>query len=205
MDCSMRGFPVLHYPPDFAQVHVHWVGDAIQLSHPLPFSSPFAFNLSQYQSFFQWVFGTHVFAIQFVFGLQCICNTIPKHCQSNTSAPWCEELTHWKRPWCWERLKAGGEVDDRGWDDWMASMDMSLSKLREIVKDRGSQVCCSPWGHKESDTTEQLNSNNFSVLRLLHGPLSHLYMTTGKPIALTIRTFVSKVISPLFTTCLGLS
>ena len=34
---------------------------------------------------------------------------------------WCEELTHWKRPWCWERLKAGGEGDDRGWDGWMAS------------------------------------------------------------------------------------
>ena len=34
---------------------------------------------------------------------------------------WCKELTHWKRPWCWERLKAGGEGDDRGLDDWMAS------------------------------------------------------------------------------------
>ena len=32
-----------------------------------------------------------------------------------------EELTHWKRPWCWERLRAGGEGDDRGWDGWMAS------------------------------------------------------------------------------------
>ena len=32
-----------------------------------------------------------------------------------------EELTHWKRPWCWERLKAGGEGDDRGWGGWMAS------------------------------------------------------------------------------------
>ena len=31
------------------------------------------------------------------------------------------ESTHWKRPWCWERLKAGGEGDDRGWDGWMAS------------------------------------------------------------------------------------
>ena len=37
-------------------------------------------------------------------------------------AIWCEELTHWKRPWCWERLKAGGEGDGRGWDDWMASL-----------------------------------------------------------------------------------
>ena len=40
----------------------------------------------------------------------------------NTSATWYEELTHWKRPWCWERLKAGGEGDNRGWDGWMASL-----------------------------------------------------------------------------------
>ena len=40
---------------------------------------------------------------------------------SNTSAIWCEELTHLKRPWCWERLRAGGEGDDKGWDGWMAS------------------------------------------------------------------------------------
>ena len=38
---------------------------------------------------------------------------------SNTLATWCKELTHLKRPWCWERLKAG-EGDDRGWDGWMA-------------------------------------------------------------------------------------
>ena len=37
-------------------------------------------------------------------------------------ATWCEELTHFKRPWCWERLRAGGEGDDRGLDGWMASM-----------------------------------------------------------------------------------
>ena len=40
---------------------------------------------------------------------------------SNTLATWCEELTHWKIAWCWERLKAGGEGDDRGCDGWMAS------------------------------------------------------------------------------------
>ena len=39
----------------------------------------------------------------------------------NTLATWCEELTSLKRPWCWERLRAGGEGDDRGWDGWMAS------------------------------------------------------------------------------------
>jgi len=40
---------------------------------------------------------------------------------SNTLVAWCEELIHWKRPWCWERLKTGEEGDDRGWDGWMAS------------------------------------------------------------------------------------
>ena len=40
---------------------------------------------------------------------------------SNTLATSCEELTHWKRPWCWEGLGAGREGDDRGWDGWMAS------------------------------------------------------------------------------------
>ena len=40
---------------------------------------------------------------------------------SNTLATWCEELSHWKRPQCRERLRAGGEVSDRGWGGWMAS------------------------------------------------------------------------------------
>ena len=41
---------------------------------------------------------------------------------SKTLTIWCKELTHWKRPWCWERLKAGGEGDDRGQNGWMASL-----------------------------------------------------------------------------------
>ena len=40
---------------------------------------------------------------------------------ANTLATWCKEPTHWKKSWCWERLRAGGEGDDRGWDGWMAS------------------------------------------------------------------------------------
>ena len=55
MDCSMPGFPVLHCLPEFAQTHIHWVGDAIQPSHPLLSPSPAAFNLSQHQGLLQWV------------------------------------------------------------------------------------------------------------------------------------------------------
>ena len=51
MDCSTPGFPVLHYLPEFAQTHVHWVGDAIQPSHPLSSPSPPAFNLSSIRVF----------------------------------------------------------------------------------------------------------------------------------------------------------
>ena len=80
---------------------------------------------------------------------------------SNTLSTWCKELTHWKRPWCWERLKAGGKEGNRGWDGWMAS---STQWTRVWANSRrwwrtGSFMCCSPWGHKESDKTEQLNSN----------------------------------------------
>ena len=81
---------------------------------------------------------------------------------SNILATWWEELTHWKRPWCWERLRARGEGGDRGWDGWMASpssMDMNLNKLQEIgsLLKQGSLVCCSPWGCRESDMTWWLN------------------------------------------------
>ena len=55
MDWSTPGFPVLHRLQEFAQTHVHWVGDAIQPSHPLSPPSPPAFSLSQHQGLFQWV------------------------------------------------------------------------------------------------------------------------------------------------------
>ena len=59
MDCSMPGFPASRYLSEFAQTHVHWVGDTFQPSHPLLSPSPPAFNLSQHQGLFQWVSSSH--------------------------------------------------------------------------------------------------------------------------------------------------
>ena len=57
--CSTPGFPVLHCLLEFAQTHVHWVSNAIQPSHPLPYPCPPAFNLFQHQGLFQWVSSSH--------------------------------------------------------------------------------------------------------------------------------------------------
>ena len=59
--CSMPGCSVLHYFLEFAQIHAHWVGDAIRPSHPLSSPSPLALNLSQYQSLFQWATSSWIF------------------------------------------------------------------------------------------------------------------------------------------------
>ena len=74
----------------------------------------------------------------------------------NTLATWCEELTHLKRPWCWERLKAGREGDYRGWDGWMAS---PTQWMWVWVNSRswwwtGRPGMLQSMGCKESDTTE---------------------------------------------------
>ena len=59
MDCSTPGLPVHHQLPEFTQTHVHWVGDAIQPSHPLLSPSPPTLSLSQHQGLFRWVSSSH--------------------------------------------------------------------------------------------------------------------------------------------------
>ena len=68
MDSSTPGLPVPHHLPEFAQVHVHWIDDAIQPSQPLSPSS--AFNVSQHQGLFQWVGCLHQVAKVLEFQLQ---------------------------------------------------------------------------------------------------------------------------------------
>ena len=82
---------------------------------------------------------------------------------SSTLATSWEELTHWKRFWCWEGLGAGGEGDDRGWDGGRES-----EWTPGVGDGQGSLVCCNSWGSKESDMTKWLNwteniDNNNSI------------------------------------------
>ena len=75
--------------------------------------------------------------------------------------PWCEEPTHWRRPWCWERLKAGREEGDRGWDGWMASPTrwtwVWASSGRQWRTGKPSRL--QPTGWQRVDMTEQLKTN----------------------------------------------
>ena len=70
MNCSMPGLPVHHQFLESTETHVHWVGDAIQPSHPLSSPSPPALNLSQHQGLFQWVSSSHQVAKVLEFQLQ---------------------------------------------------------------------------------------------------------------------------------------
>ena len=71
MDYSTPGFPALHRLLQFAQTHVHWVGDAIQPSHPMSPPSPPTLNLFQHQGLFQWVSSSHQVAKVLEFQYQC--------------------------------------------------------------------------------------------------------------------------------------
>ena len=52
---------------------------------------------------------------------------------ADTLATWCEELTHWKRLWCWEKSRAGGEEGDKGWDSWMADSMNTWVKVAHVL------------------------------------------------------------------------
>ena len=140
VDCSTPGFPVLHHILEFAQVHVHWIGEAIQPSHPLSPSSRSAFNVSQHQGLFQWVSCLHQMAK--VLELQ-LASVLPEY---------------------------------SGW------FPVGLTGLISLLSKGLSRVISSitVWKHQFFSALPSLLSR------------SHIH-TTGKPIALTIPTFVGKV------------
>ena len=105
MDCSIPGLPVLHYLPEFAQTHVHWVGDAVQTSHPLSPPSPPALNLSQHRGLFQWVSSLHqvakvlelqsfqwIFRVDFLFSWLVWSPCCPRGSQESSPVPQFESI-----------------------------------------------------------------------------------------------------------------
>ena len=121
---------------------------------------------------------------------------------SNTLATWCEELTQWKRPWCWERLRPGGEGDDRGSDGGMASPTWWTWVWVNSGSwyGQGSLVCCSPWGHKESDTTERLNWTelHFTVRsKLIHSFKIFIMFLLWASTKLEVENIIKQVVSLL--------
>ena len=90
---------------------------------------------------------------------------------------WCKELTHLKRPWCWEILKVGGEGNNE--DEmvvWHHGLNGHESGWTSGVGDvQGGLASCSPWGHKELDMTEWVNWNEVDTrIRKLMIPMSFL-------------------------------
>ena len=146
-DCSTPGLPVHHHLLEFTQIHVHWVGDAIQLSHPLSSLFPPAFNLSQHQGLFKWINSSHEVAKVLE---SASASVLPKNTQD------------------WSPL---------GWTGWISSLSKGLSRVF-------------------SNTTVQKHQF-FGTQFFFIVQLSHPYMTIGKTIALTRRTFVGKVMSLL--------
>ena len=148
MDCSMPGFSVFHYLPEFAQTDVHWVNDATQTSHSLspPSSCPQSFPES-------WFFSNE----------SALCIRWPKYWSFSFSISPSNEYS--------------GLISYRmNWFDLLA-VQGTLKSLLQHHSSKASILWCSAF---------------FMV------QLSHLYMTAGKTIAVTIQTFVSKVMSLLF-------
>ena len=140
MGCSTPGLPIHHQLPEFTQSPVHWVGDAILPSYPLPSPSPPTFNLSEHQGLFQWVSSLHQVAEVLEFQLQ--------------------QLISFRMDWL-DRLAGQGAI-------------------KSLLQHHSSKASI-------------LQRSAFFMVQL-----SHPYVTTGKTIAWTIRTFVGKVMSLIF-------
>ena len=87
------------------------------------------------------------------------------------------ELTHWKRPWCWGQEKRVTEDEMIGWYHWLNGHE--FEQTPGDSRGQGNMVCYSPWGCKESDTTEPLKNNN--VIQSFSGALQHLQGHVSMP------------------------
>ena len=117
-------------------------------------------------------------------------------------ATWCEELTYWKRLWCWERLKVGGEGDDRGWAGWMASPTQWTwvwvkfgswwwTRRPGMLQPMGSQRVRHDW------VTELNWTENWSIVDLQHCA-NLLHFVQQSDLVVYICIYISCFLSILF-------
>ena len=207
MDHSTSGLPVHHQLPESAQTHIHWVGDAIQPSHPLLSPSPPAFNLSLHQGLFFLFFKcSFVYLIYLsALGLSCgMWDLVPwPGIELGRPALGAWSLSHWTTR---EAPSSGTFQMTQLFTSGGQSIGVSASTsvLSMNTQDR-SPLWWTGWislqSKRLSRVFSQYHSSKASILQcsaFFIVQFSHPYTTTGKIIALTRLTFVGKVISLLF-------
>ena len=106
---------------------------------------------------------------------------------SNTLATWCKELTHLKRPWCWERLKAGGEGDNKGWNGWMASP----TQWTWVWVNSWSW-----WGPGRPDVLQSMGSQRDRLSNW--SELNHIYTWVGMSLRLSQSDYAPPLVSVIW-------
>ena len=120
---------------------------------------------------------------------------------SNTLATWCKEQTHWKRPWCWKRLKAKAEGSDGGWDGWI-DHGLNGHEFEQILGDGEGQeslVCtwymCTwcTWGHKVGQNLAVEQQQFSKRLHLSYNRLSRRRDRLTSKLKLWMKTLVDTI------------
>ena len=222
MDCSTPSLSVLHHLPEVAHTHVHWVSDSIQPSHTLLPPFPSVLNLSQHQSLSSvsalhimwpkyWSFSFSIspfseyselisFRVDWydLLDIQETLKSLLQHHDSKASILWHSAFFMVHLP----HLRDGfpGGLDGKASAYNAETRVRSLGREDLLEKEMATHSSTLAWKipcTEESGKLQSMGSQSQTRLSDFNVSVSHLYMTTGKTIALTMRTFVGKVMSLL--------